>query len=138
MKVLDQRVQWPADLAMARRSYLSFLLQVVDRLLPAAWPGAAPDPVALIHRHVAGEIVEADLERAVDQWWDYIEANGIGNLTDPPLLMARIALLLLAAGRIGIDEIDESLGWFIEFVRRLGAEPAHLREIAGKHFLFGN
>src|ERR1041384_8681150 len=115
-------IVWPTDAKEACILYLSFPLQVVNKL-DIKFPDTRPDPRSVARLYIEGSTSEAAYISARDAWWDSLDASGqLTKFKDPSVLLMRLAICLLSAIPEDAPRLAEPLSWFFQVLRFMGKD----------------
>jgi hypothetical protein len=124
---------WPKDARAASAHYLTFMIQVVDKL-GIVFPSTRPDPRVVARRYLGGQIADEAYIAARDPWWDALDGPQLGNFRDPEVLLARLALCLLYAMPEEAPRLGEHLSWFFEVLGFMGKDLREAKEMMERYF----
>ncbi len=128
-------IVWPKDARAASTHYLTFVLQVVDKL-EIVFPSTRADPRVVARRYLRGEISDEAFTAERDPWWDALDGPQLGNFRDPEALLARLALCLLGAKPDEAPQLGDRLSWFFEVLGFMGKDLREPEEMRKRYFAY--
>lgn len=134
MDISNDEILWPTNERNAIQLYLSFLLKIVEGSR-VKYLNEKNDPIGISKRYLNGDDVEFERELAVQNWWNFIDSNGlIRDFHTPEAVLARLALCFLAPSEGDIGDLSENISFSFGLLASLGADMEKLKIIRNEYF----